>query len=216
MDPFAACVAFGPLAIYLVSVGLMNLARRPVVVGGARETLALGVALGGLVVVGPLQLFMPLEAAAQFGAYVWLLMGGFYALSLILAIILSRPRLVVYGITPEQLRPFLEETVRRLDGEASFAGQAVNLPLVRIGFHVESFPPLANVSLIATSYDQSATGWRRLETALRERLQGVSVRFQAHGFWLALAGLAMLTTLALWVSDDPQAIAQGFSRMLNP
>ncbi len=216
MEPFAACLAFGPLAIYLVFVGLLNLARRPVVLGGARETLALGLALGGLVVVGPLQLFMPLEAAAQFGAYVWLLMASFYALSLLLAVILSRPRLVIYGITMEQLRPLLEETVRRLDGDAAFAGRAVNLPLVRIGFHVETFPPLANISLVATSYDQSASGWRRLEAALRERLQSTSVRLQPHGVWLVLAGMAILATLALWVSDDPQAIAQGFSRMLNP
>ena len=216
MDPFAACVAFGPLAIYLIFVGLMNLSRRPMVVNGSRETLALGVALGGLVAVGPLQLFMPLEAASQFGWYVWLLLGTFYGLSLLLVIILSRPRLVVYGLSTEQLRGALEETVRRLDGEAAFAGQAVNLPTLRVGFHVESFPPLANVSLVATSYEQSASGWRRLEAALRERLRGVAIGAQPHGFWLTLAGLAILATLAVWVSDDPQAIAQGFSRMVNP
>ena len=32
MDTFSACVAFGPLAIYLLLLALINLSRRPLVV----------------------------------------------------------------------------------------------------------------------------------------------------------------------------------------
>ena len=59
MDTFSACVAFGPLGIYLLLLGRINVSRRPLLLSGTRETLALGLALFGLVTVGPMQLFMP-------------------------------------------------------------------------------------------------------------------------------------------------------------
>ena len=127
MDTFSACVAFGPLAIYLLLLGLINVSRRPLVVSGTRETLALGLALMGLVTVGPMQLFMPQEAAARFGELVWLLLVAFYGLCLTLVIILSRPRLIVYNISLETLRGILDETTRRLDPDTSWAGPSVNM-----------------------------------------------------------------------------------------
>ena len=176
----------------------------------------MGLALVGLVIVGPMQLFMPQEAAGRFGHFVWLLLAGFYALSLTLVIMLSRPRLVVYNISAEQLRPRLEAAVRRIDPDAVWAGPAVNLPLARIQFQVENFVPFANLSLVATGDDQSLGGWRRLEGALRQELGETSIVSHAHGIWLTLAGLLILMALAFWVADDPQTIAQGFNRMLNP
>ena len=117
-----------------------------------------------------MQLFMPQEAATRFGQLVWLLLLGFYVLCLTLIIMLSRPRLVVYNISPEELRPILDAAARRIDPEAVWAGKTVEPAAVRVHLHVESFPPLGNVALLATSDDQSASGWRRLEAALRETL----------------------------------------------
>ena len=216
MDTFSACVAFGPLAIYLLLLGVINVSRRPLIVSGTRETLALGLALFGLVTVGPMQLFMPQEAAARFGQYVWLLLVAFYGLSLALLVILNRPRLIIYNITLEQLQPILDETVHRLDPDATSAGHGVSMPLARVHFQVENFLPLANVSLVATSDDQSFGGWRRLEQGLRARLHQTSVAAQPQGFWLALCGLATLLALAFWVVDDPQNLAQGLGRLMRP
>lgn len=216
MDTFSACVAFGPLAIYLLLLGLINLSRRPHVVSGTRETLAMGLALMGLVTVGPMQLFMPQEAAARFGEFVWLLLVGFYVLCLAMVIILSRPRLIVYNISIEQLRGILDETARRLDPDTTWAGQGVSMPLARIHLQMDAFAPLGNVSLVATTDDQSIGGWRRLEIALREKLRETSVVAQSHGFWLTLCGMLILLALGFWVADDPQTLAQGLSRMLRP
>jgi Ca2+/Na+ antiporter len=216
MDTFSACLAFGPLAIYLVLLGLINLQRRPLVISGTRETLSLGLALMGLVIVGPMQLFMPQEAATRFGQFVWILLLGFYVLCLTLIIILSRPRLVVYHISPEDLRLALDAAARRIDAETTWAGKTVSLPLARVHLHVESFPPLGNVALLATSDDQSASGWRRLELSLRETLRETTVAAGPHGFWMLLCGVLMLSALAFWVVDNPQTIAQGIERMLRP
>ena len=59
------------LAIYLLLVGLINLRRRPLVVSGSRELAALGVAMVGLLIVGPMQLFVPDATALRFGWLVW-------------------------------------------------------------------------------------------------------------------------------------------------
>ena len=216
MDTFSACVALGPLAIYLLFLGTINLRRRPLVVSGTRETLSLGLALSGLAIVGPMQLFMPQEAATRFGPYVWMLLVCFYVLCLTLAIMLSRPRLVVYNISLIQLQPMLEETARRLDAQATWAGKSLSMPSARVHLQLEDFSPLANVSLVATGDDQSISNWRRLAAALRGRLAEVPLATQPHGFWLTVWGLAILAALAFWVAEDPQTVARGLDRLLNP
>ncbi len=217
MDTFSACVALLPLAIYLLLLGAINLAGRPLVVTGTREILALGLAVCGLVIVGPMQLFMPEGAAAWFGGVVWLLLIAFYMLCLTMAVMMSRPRLVIYNISLDQLRPILSATVARLDHDSSWANRAVTMPQMRVHLQVESFPPMRNASLVATGTDQSVAGWRRLETALRETLRETPVASgQLHGLWLTLCGAMILVVLALRIAEDPQTLAQGLTRMLNP
>jgi hypothetical protein len=216
MDTFSACLAFGPLAIYLILLGLINLGRRPLVISGTRETLSLGLALMGLVVVGPMTLFMPEHAATRFGELVWIMLLAFYVLCLTLIVMLSRPRLVVYNISAQELRLALDAAARRIDADAVWAGKNLVLPLARVHLHVENFPPLGNVALLATGLDQSVSGWRRLEAALRETLRGTPAAAGPHGFWMLVCGVLILAALGFWVADDPQTIAQGIERMLRP
>lgn len=216
MDTFSACVALGPLAIYLLVLGIVNLASRPVVVTGAREIVAFGLGAAGLVIVGPMQLFMPEAAAAQFGPIVWALLIGFYVLCLTLALIVMRPRLIVYNVTVDQLRAVLAEVAARIDHDSTWAGRALSMPQLRIHLVIEGFVPLHNVSLVATSHGQSVTGWRRLEGVLRAALRDTPVAGRTQGFWLAACGLMILFVLALRIVDDPQTIARGLDRMLNP
>ena len=109
MQPFYFCVALGPLAAYFFLLGIVNWSRRPLLVSGFRETAALGLALSGFAVVGPMQLFMPEPAAVYFGSLVWALLLGLYGLMLILVILLSKPRLVIFNFRISQLRPILSE-----------------------------------------------------------------------------------------------------------
>ena len=67
-------VALGPLAMYLLVLGILNLSRRPFVTTGARDTAALGIGLSGLVLAGPMELFMPEQAAAKWPGTVWVLL----------------------------------------------------------------------------------------------------------------------------------------------
>ena len=216
MDTFSACVALGPLAVYLVMLGLVNLSPRPLVISGTREVIALGLAVSGLVIVGPMQLFMPEAAAAHFGTLIWGLLACFYVLCLTLAIMVMRPRIVIYNVTPEQVGPTVADVARRLDHDSAWAGRALTMPQMRVHLVLESFAPMHSVSLVASSHGQGVTGWRRLEATLRGALREVPIAGRTQGLWLVTCGLMILLVLAMRVADDPQTIARGLARMLNP
>src|SRR3954470_13746058 len=184
MDTFSACLALGPIAIYFIALGAINLSGRPLVVTGTRETISLGLALLGLAIVGPMQLFMPQQAASWFGQLVWILLVSFYLLCLVLAILISRPRLVIYNVSYDGLRAALDDAARRVDTDATWAGKALSMPLAHVHLQLDTFSPFANASLIATGDEQSFGGWRRLEAALRERLAETHSYVRPHGFWL--------------------------------
>ena len=76
MGPLHLCIALGPLAVYLLLLGLINLSSRPFLTTGARDCAALSVAISGFVVAGPLDHFFPETAAVAMGGYLlpWLLL----------------------------------------------------------------------------------------------------------------------------------------------
>lgn len=216
IDPFRLCVAFGPLAIYCLLLGLINLLRRPIVVTGAKDTAVLAMALTGLMVIGPLELFMPQAAAMRFGGYVWLLLLSFYGLSISLALLLSRPRLVIYNISSEQLRPILGEVVPALDSQARWAGDSLAMPTLGVQLHLDNFPSMRNVSLVANGEQQSFEGWRRLEKALAGALrQQRWERYHPRGLVLIMGGLLLLAACLFESVSDPQALAQGMRDLLR-
>lgn len=215
IDPFRLALALGPLAIYLVLLGAVNLSRRALVLNGLRDTAALGLALSGLLAIGPLELLMPRNLATVLGPYAWLVWLGFYAVSLLLLILVQRPRLTVYNLTDDELRPVLRQLVQGLDPEARWAGDNLIVPGLGVQLHVEGFAVMRNVSLTATGDRQSLEGWRVLEQSLAETLGELEVPYNPRGITILFIGLAMLAAVALkWIAD-PQAIAQGFRDMLR-
>src|SRR5437763_15545678 len=74
MDPLHLGIALGPLATYFLVLGGINLSRRPVLASGGRDAAALALALIGLVVTGPMELFLVEEAAVLYGGWVWAIM----------------------------------------------------------------------------------------------------------------------------------------------
>src|SRR3954467_13252122 len=122
VDPFRLAIALVPVAAYVLLLGLLNLRRRPFLTSGGCDVAALGVALSGLMFVGPLELFRPAAATQAFGNYIWLFLLLFYWLWLVLLVLLSRPRLVIYNISSDELHPVLVDAAGRLDAAARWAG----------------------------------------------------------------------------------------------
>lgn len=192
MNAAALAIACIPLGLYLLALGMINLRRRPLVLSGAVDASALAIAVSGLMVIGPLNLFLPEAAAVRFGPYVWSLLLAFYILCVVLYTLTARPRLVVFNATRKQLWPVLEQVVRRLDSDAILAGDAVNLPQLAVQFHLETAPGMRNLSLMATGDLQSYSHWKRLRQELAAAFDGVPVETNPRGFTLSAIGLFLL------------------------
>lgn len=215
MDGFRLCLALGPLTVYLLVLAWINLSRRPFLVSGARDLAALGVGVSGMVLVGPIELLLPEQAVYAYRGYVWLLLLVMYSLCVSLAALLARPRLTIYNFTAERLRPLLADAIDELDGEARWAGASLALPKLQIEMFIETSPALKNVSLVATGEEQSFTGWRRLEQALRGRLQKAESPANAWGLVLALSCFVLAVCVGWQVLLHPQAVTSGFREMLR-
>lgn len=215
MDPLRLGIALSPLAAYVVLLGLVNLSSRPLLTTGGRDLSAMALGISGLVVVGPIELFFPDFAVGLLGSYVWLLMLGLYALLVVLLVLVSRPRLVIYNMNLEQLRPTLASVVSDLDPDARWAGDCLVLPRLGVQLHVEPFVAMRNVQLVASGPRQSLAGWRRLERGLLAGLKGLSSSPNPYGFSLVFFGLLMVALVTFSVISDPATVDQVWREMLR-
>jgi hypothetical protein len=212
MDAFHLCLALGPVAVYLLLLGMLNLSRRSFLVAGVRDAAALGLALSGLVIVGPLALWFPHSTAAHMGRFgvelVWLFMLSLYGLCLVLVLLVLRPRLVIYNISADQLRPILADLVEKLDPEARWAGDSLVLPDLGVQVQLESLAWMRNVSLVSAGPNQNLGGWRRLENELALALRQVEVPRNPRAVSLLSVGTMIAGWLIWQVAKDPQSVAR--------
>jgi hypothetical protein len=214
-DPLHQCIAFGPLVVYLLILGTINLGRRPLVTSGARDLAALGIAISGFIAAGPMELFLPEVTAALLGGWVWALLMTFYLLCLLLVVLLMRPRLVIYNATAEQVRPVLADVVSRLDGQARWAGESLVMPTLGVQLHVESLAVMKNVQLVSTGPVQNIAGWRRLEDELARELKQTAGQPNPYGISLITFALILGATVLYWMYRDPAGVQQSLSEMLR-
>jgi hypothetical protein len=138
-----------------------------------------------------------------------------YALCLVLLLLTLRPRLVIYNISTDELRPILADLVPELDEQARWAGDGLALPNLGVQLHLDGQPAMRNVSLVATGPRQSHQGWRRLELALAEALGELEVARNPQAIGLLGAGALLALAVVLSVARDPQAVAQSLFDMLR-
>ncbi|HZZ72551.1 MAG TPA: hypothetical protein VFE24_09875 [Pirellulales bacterium] len=208
MDSAHLCVAGLPLAIYLLGMSTLNLTRQPRVSTGARNLAGLAFAIAGFCVVGPLDLFLPFDAVRHYSTMIWPMLICFYCLCLTLLLLVSRPRLIVYNVRLEKLRPVLETVASKLDSDARWAGDSLHLPQLGVQLHLDEFRPLRNVSLMPVGEQQSFIGWRRLQTELSMALKQIEVRPNRYGFLMLGLGFALLICPIVLVATNPVKVAQ--------
>jgi hypothetical protein len=212
----ALAIASFPLGLYLLLLGAINLRRRPLVVSGTTDVIALALGVAGLVAVGPLNLFLPEAATVRFGPFVWALSVSFYILCVVLYLLLARPRLVVFNVSRKQLWTVLEQVVRRLDSDATLAGDAVHLPQLGVQFHLEEMSGMRNLTLVATGDRQSISHWKRLHQELAAALREQAVEPNPRGFTFCTVGLFLIGWPLVQLLQMPsKAVAQQFWDMLR-
>jgi hypothetical protein len=214
MDGVRISVALAPLALYLLLVAGLNLLRRPVLVTGTRDIAALGFGISGLLLVGPIELLHPQSTVNQLGPYIWVLSVGLYSLGLALWILFARPRLTVYNISVEQLRPMLAAAIEGLDSQYRWAGTCLSLPNLDVQLHLESNGLMRNVSLVANGDRQSPAGWRQLELALARQLAPAQARPNVWGPSLSLAALTMVGVIAWYAPVNHHLVIAALRDML--
>jgi hypothetical protein len=214
-DPLHQCIAFGPLVVYLLILGTINLGRRPLVTTGARDTAALGIAISGFIVAGPMELFLVEAWALILGGWIWALLLTFYLLFLMLVVLLMRPRLVIYNVSFEQLRPALADVVTRLDDQSRWAGESLIMPNLEVQLTVEPSAVMKNVQLIAAGPTQNMAGWRRLEDALAGELKQSRGTPNPYGISLITFALCLGGMVLYWMCRDPAGVTQALNDMLR-
>jgi hypothetical protein len=211
VDPFRLAIALVPVAAYVLLLGLLNLRRRPFLTSGGCDVAALGVALSGLMFVGPLELFRPEAATRSFGNYIWLFMVLFYWLWLVLLVLLARPRLVIYNISAEEVHPILAETANRLDPTGRWAGNNLSLPGLGVQLHLDSLDIMRNVSLVASGGRQNLDGWRRLARELGRSLSTMRVRANPRAVGLLAVSLALFAICVTHLLIHPAELVQAMN-----
>lgn len=214
VDPFRLTIALVPLAAYLLLLALVNLRRRPFLTSGGSDLVALGVALSGVAFVGPLELFRPEAATAEFGNFIWPIMLAFYWLWVLLVVLVARPRLVVYNVSAEELHPVLAEAASRLDPDSRWAGISLALPNLGVQLHLESFDLMRNVSIASSGGRQNLDGWRALARELAAALKPVRVKPNPRGVGFLLVALALLGGSLTNLVSHPQELAYAVEQVL--
>lgn len=214
-DPLRLAIALVPLAAYGLVLGILNARRRPFLTTGGADLAALGAALTGLVLIGPIELFRPEPATAEFGSYIWLFLLIFYWLCLWLTVLLARPRLVIFNISGEELRPILAETARTIDSQAHWAGDSLSLPTLGVQLHVEMFEVMRHASLVASGEKQALAGWRKLAGELHQHLEPLQVGSNPRALGIVLVAIALLSASMAHILAHPQLVAQAVEEMLS-
>lgn len=215
MDPLRFCLAFVPLAAYFAALAAVHLRSRPVMVSGFRDSAALALGLSGLAIVGPIELFFPREAGVVFAQYVWLLLGALYGLGVLLVLLAERPRLVIYDLTLDEVRPLLARACERIDPTTRWAGQSLSLPAAGMELRVDS-SMLRAISIRTLGAPPPPEAWRRLQAGLAVELQDVrghrnlpaALVFGSLGLLLAAATIA-------FAARNPAEMTQAMVELLR-
>lgn len=186
-----------PLGAYLAILGGFHLRRRPTLLGGGQDLVLLAAAVSGLVMAGPLALVQPALGATPWATGMLLLL---FTLAVAVGILATRPRLVVYNMTVEQLRPILAEVTSGLDPSARWAGESVALPTRGLQVLVDGHGLAKSVSVVAVGGRMSAEAWTEFARRMRQAVGFLRVRRNLWGGIFSAIGLLIITLAIGWAT----------------
>ncbi|QEF97697.1 hypothetical protein Mal15_17390 [Stieleria maiorica] len=216
IEPIYLLIALLPLIAYLLLLGVIRISGRVLVTTGGRDIAALGFSVAGWVAIGPGELFFPKAAAGVFGGWVWLALATFYGLIVSLLALTARPRLVVYGRTPEQMLTPLLEAALELDSEASCDRETlqVYLPNLRVHLRASGHQAIDTTSIESFEPIAAAAFWGKLLGHLRDKAAATTAPAPRRGGTMIAVALA-IGTLVVWRAvAERQQVVEGFREWL--
>lgn len=215
MEGFYLALAVGPLALYLLLIGTIRLRPHPFVTTGSKDNATLAIGLIGLMMIGPMELFFPQQAAITLGAGVWAVLILFYALCCGLWILTSRRRLIIYGVSEPRLRETLLTVAQAHDSRAAWIGDVLHLPNKGLNLCLEMSGNRTVAQLVAAGESQDWRAWFEFEKAIARELYQLPAEDRTSG-WMLLATGTLLLAAAGWslLHDLPNSI-QAMKEMLR-
>lgn len=205
-------VALVPLGLYLVLLGWLHLRRRPVSLAGPWDNLLLSVAVAGLVMAGPLALLQPAVGTSVWAASMLVLL---FALLVAVGILAARPRVIVYNVNIDQLRPVVAEIAAGIDASARWAGETVALPARGLQLHLDDRGLARSVSIVAVGGRPPAESWAEFSRRLRRAVRRLRVGRSPWGTAFAALGGAVIAS-ALWLALRPPSSDAAPARSAAP
>lgn len=211
-EPFTILLALLPLIGYLAIFSVIRLSGRALVTTGGRDIAALGIAISGMLAIGPAELFFPSAAATLFGPMVWIALGSFYALSVSLIALTSQPKLVVYGRTPEELFDPLLAAARQIDPAAvgDESSLQVSLPDVGVRLRVDGQRGIDYSQVLSFESNLSLRFWNKLLAGLRSEVRKQVSPVPRRGFAMLLVALGLCSILAWKSFGNRELVVEGF------
>lgn len=212
IEPIFLLIALLPLIAYLLLLAVIRLSGRALVTTGGRDIAALGFAVSGLVAAGPGELFFPKAAAGVFGGWVWLALAVFYALIVTLLGLTSRPRLVIYGRTPDQMLEPLYRAARALDDRAVLQPEAsqVHLPQLRVRLRIAGQKGIDSATVESFEPIGAAAFWEKLLGHLRDQVEAAEKPTERRGGTMLLVAVGMSAMLAWQAITERHQVVEGF------
>lgn len=219
-DPFATLVALLPLAAYLLLLGAIRLIGRPLVTTSTRDGAAVALAISGLMIVGPIQLFFPLLPAAAVSAlgwWVWLLLAFLYLFCVTLILLSFPQRLVIYGVRSRDILEPLEAAARVVDPSATSDSERMEVSLEkrRVRLRIEPLGRTDAVAIEAFEKHLHPQFWNHLLRELRERTAGSRAPLSRGGAGMFAAGVGLMAIVIYQIVVHPTEILTGFREWLN-
>ena len=138
-----------------------------------------------------------------------------YGLAVLLLILVSRPRLVIYNAAAADVRRVLGDAAGQLDADARWAGDALLLPTLGVQLTIESSAYMRNVRLLSTGSYQRRGGWRQLDRKLTEGLRPLRTAPNPRGVSMVLFAIGMIGLIAVQLTRHGAGIAEALQEMLR-
>lgn len=216
MNVFPLIVALLPLATYFLLMGVMRMVR-PLVTTSARDGMALAIAVSGLVMIGPMQLLFPSQAAAVMGWIVWLILLTLYVLCVSLILLSLRPKIIVYGVPPAELLTPLLKACQAVDESATLDSgrQQVTLHKEGVLLRVEALGGSDAAQIEAFEKNLHPKFWQHLLVELRGGTAGIQTRFSVGGLGMVVTGLVLGGVIISQIVSQPDEVLAGFRQWLQ-
>lgn len=211
-EPFVALVAFLPLLGYVLVLAVVRVSGHALVTTGGRDLAAVMLAIAGLILIGPMELLFPKATAMLLGPWVWLPLLLLYLLIVCLLALASRPKLVVYGRTPDEVFPALLRAVQRMDESAISNESQWQIDLPRMGAHLrlDGAPGYDCVSVLAFEPMLPLAFWDTLLSELRQEIKQTSSGSRARGWVSLILSVLMIGWLMRYSFAEPVRLVDGF------